>query len=244
MAPNATPVESQLDDLVELVAAGPVDLGAYTQAELAVVTGEIPPVEEVEPDVLAEAVRSLAARGLLSRSPGSDTIDVFGDLGLVVGLEALESGTLEIRRGVDGPADEPWRWLISFFPRGLVGVDRVDALGLHRLSLVSVSGVIDELVKQILDGPARIPADGDAPIHVTADEVRRVAELAPSRWQLIYRSQRTDGTTLVVDALVLRVGETRVDVITADPGSDSYLRTAVDDDALRDFVRSITGVTG
>ena len=34
--------DQQLADLAELVGTGPVDLGAYTQAELTVVLGEVP----------------------------------------------------------------------------------------------------------------------------------------------------------------------------------------------------------
>ena len=55
--------QRQLADLAELVATGPVDLGAYTQAEMAVVLGDLPALAGVDDEVLAEAVRSLAARG-------------------------------------------------------------------------------------------------------------------------------------------------------------------------------------
>ena len=69
--PNApTLAERQLADVADLVATGPVDMGAFTQAEMAVVLGDVPALAGVEEAVLAEAVRSLAARGVLHRVPG------------------------------------------------------------------------------------------------------------------------------------------------------------------------------
>ena len=41
------------------VETGPVDMGAFTQAEMAVVLGDVPALAGVEEAVLAEAVRSL-----------------------------------------------------------------------------------------------------------------------------------------------------------------------------------------
>ena len=96
--------ERQLADLAELVATGRVDLGAFTQAEMAVVLGDVPALAGVQDVVLAEAVRSLAARGILHRVPGEDSAEVVGDLGLLVALVATSVGTLDIRRGHEGPA--------------------------------------------------------------------------------------------------------------------------------------------
>jgi hypothetical protein len=234
------PTEDQLDDLVELVSTGPVDLGAYTQAELAVVLGQLPALGAVEADVLAEAVRSLAARGVLYRQPGSAAVEVVGDLGLVVALVATGLGALEVRRGHAGAADEPWRWVVTLLPKGLVGIDRVDALGLHRLSLMSVAGLADTIAERLIDGPARIPAEVEAPVPVTDDVVARVAQQAEVRWQLIFRRRRPDGTRLVVDALLLRTGRTRMDLVFRNPSADGYERVAVDRAALREYLIGLT----
>ena len=234
--------DQQLADLAELVQSGPVDLGAYTQAELAAVLGELPALAGVEDVVLAEAVRSLAARGLVYRDPGGDSVSVVGDLGLLVALAALRTGTLEIRRGHPGPADQPWRWAISLLPREVVAVDRVDALGLHRFSLLSVRGVADVVTDRLLEGKARIPAEATAATPVDDTQVHRLTESAMTRWQLIHRVPRADGTFLVVDALVLRLGDSRVDLISRGPEADGYQRVPVDADALRAFLIGLTAL--
>ena len=237
------PIEQQLESMAELVSTGPVDLGCYTQAEMAVVLGEAPALAGLEDDVLAEGVRSLAARGLLYRAPDGEHVDIVGELGLVAALIPLNTGTIEVRRGHEATADSPWRWLISLLPGGVAAVDRIDALGLHRLSMVSLADIDDALVEQFIDGPARIPSDDPGPIAITVAELRHVAERAPARWQLAHRVRRTDGTVLEVEVQVLRSGPRRVDLITRDPQGDGYQRVAVDADALRMFLDDLAGLT-
>jgi hypothetical protein len=232
--------DQQLADIAELVEIGPVDLGAYTQAELAVVLGELPGLAGVPEPVLAEAVRSLAARGLLYREPDGRTVSVVGDLGLIVALAATRTGTLEIRRGHPGPPDQPWRWAVSMLPRNVVAIDRVDALGLHRFSLHSVRGVADVLADRLIDGRARIPVEDAAPTAVDDDGIRLLTQSAATRWQLIHRVPRADGTFLVVDALVLRTGESRVDLISRAADGAEYRRVPVDAAALRSFLIGLT----
>jgi len=232
--------DKQLADVADLVATGPVDMGAFTQAEMAVVLGDVPALAGVEEAVLAEAVRSLAARGVLHRVPGEAAAEVVGDLGLIVALVATSVGTLDIRRGHEAPADAPWRWLISLFGNGVVGIDRIDALGLHRLSMYSVGGIADVVADRLIDGRARIPDGGDQPVALTDADLRRVAEAAPTRWQLIHRVPRREtGTRLVVESLVLRTSETRVDLVTRTPEGDGYQRLAVDAESLREYLRGL-----
>lgn len=228
--------DQQLADLEELVGTGPVDLGAYTQAELAVVLGEVPALAVAEDAVLAEAVRSLAARGLLFREPQGDVVSIVGDLGLIRALVDMRIATLEIRRGHEGPSDEPWRWGISMLPRRVAAVDRVDALGLHRLALVSTEGLVDLIVDRLIDGRADIPRGGTIPVGLTDEEVRTATSGATTSWQLIHRVPRTDGTQLVIDALVQRTGEARVDLVTPAPEEPGYQRVAVNAAALREFL--------
>ena len=234
--------DQQLADIAELVETGPVDLGAYTQAELAVVLGEVPALAGIEDVVLAEAVRSLAARGLLFHEPGQEFVDIVGDIGLVVALVAMRTSTLEIRRGHDGAPDQPWRWGLSLLPMRVVGLDRVDALGLHRLALMSVEGVADVVVERLIDGRARIPGGVAAPVASATAQLRQLAEGASSRWQLIHRVPRPDGTQLVVDALVLRTGQERVDLVTRAPDGEGYRRTPVDAAALREFLVGLAAI--
>jgi hypothetical protein len=59
--------------VVNLVATGPVPLGAYTPAEIAAVGGMVDWLEqESRPEPMAEAVRSLAARDLITTEPAAD----------------------------------------------------------------------------------------------------------------------------------------------------------------------------
>ncbi len=234
--------DQQLADLAELVGTGPVDLGAYTQAELTVVLGEVPALSVSEDVVLAEAVRSLAARGLLFREPQGDVVSIVGDLGLIRALVGMRIAMLEIRRGHGGPSDEPWRWGISLLPRRVAAVDRVDALGLHRLALVSTQGLVELIVERLIDGRAEIPRDGSVPVGLTDEEVRTEASRAATSWQLIHRVPRSDGTQLVVDALVLRTGDTRVDLVTAAPDGQGYQRVAVDAAALGEFLEGLAAL--
>ena len=242
MNDHELPPEHLLADIAELVSSGPVDLGAYTQAEMAVVLGEVPALAGVQEEVLAEAVRSLAARGVLYRAPGEDRVEVVGDLGLVVALVATSVGALDVRRGHDGPADEPWRWLISVFPNGVVAVDRIDALGLHRLALHSAQGVAQAVAERLIGGRARIPRGQGAPQPIDDDQVRALTESSSTRWQLIQRVMREDGTRLVIDALVLRTGPDRVELVTRRPDGTGYQRAPVNERALRSFVTALSQV--
>jgi hypothetical protein len=234
--PSFDPSDQQLADIAELVSTGPVDLGAYTQAEMAVVLGDVPALAGVEDLVLAEAVRSLAARGVLHRVPGTAAAEVVGDLGLLVALVAHSVGTMDIRRGHPGPPDAPWRWLISLFRNRVVGIDRIDALGLHRLSLYSMGGIAKVVVERMIDGRAKVPEGAGQPVPISDPQVRALAEGASARWQVIHRIPRPDGTRLVIDALVLRLDDTRVEVVTRHPGEPEYQRFAVDHDTLREFL--------
>lgn len=234
--------EQQLADLAELVATGPVELGSYTQAEMAVVLGAVPALAGDADVVLAEAVRSLAARGVLHRVPGERQVELVGDLGLMVALAEHTVGTLEIRRGHPGAADAQWRWMISLFGEHVVGLDRIDALGLHRLSLYSVAGIIEGVADSLIDGHARVPHGHPAPEPISDDEVRALAGSAERRWQLIHRVRGADGAGLAVDSLVVRVGDDRVDLVTHDPSGPGYRRIAVDSARLRDFLGGLFGL--
>ena len=67
-----------------------------------------------------------------------------------------------------------------------------------------------------------------------------MAEAAPARWQLIHRVPRREtGTRLVVESMVLRTGETRVDLVTRHPRDDGYQRVAVDAESLREYLKGL-----
>jgi hypothetical protein len=232
----AQDLHAQLVEFAELVRTGPVRLGAYTQAELAVVLGDAPALRGSSPEVLAEAARSLAARGVLFRDPGTDQVTVVGDLGLALALVTARIGTLEIRRGHPGEDEhEPWRWLMTVLPLGVVAIDRVDALGLHRLAVHSTQGVAEVVAERLLGGTARVPRD-EPPLPIPTEEARVLIAQGLTRWQLLLRIPQDDRTVLTVEAHVVRTSEHRVDLLTRDPEGDGYTLTAVDSRSLRQFL--------
>jgi len=97
--------------LSHLVNTGPVLLGAYTIAELTAVDAVVDFLEARPSDeVVAEAVRSLAARQLLVPGPG-DQVQVRGDLGIAVAFEQRAQMVLDARVTGTRPG-EPWRVLL------------------------------------------------------------------------------------------------------------------------------------
>jgi hypothetical protein len=235
-------LEEQLTSLSELVATGPVDFGCYTQAELAVVLGEVPALAGLADDVLAEGVRSLAARGLLYRSPDGDHVDVAGELGLIAALTPLNLCVIEIRRGHAGPPDQPWRWMIAVLPKGVAAVDRVDPLGLHRLSMISIDGLGRTVAERLIDGEAKIPEDDGEPAPLTVAQARDLVAGSERRYQLAHRVRRKDGTRLQTEFQILRTGPDRVDLLSAGPQGDGYHRTALDRESLRLLLVELSGV--
>ena len=235
-------LEEQLTALSELVATGPIDFGCYTQAELAVVLGEAPALAGLADDVLAEGVRSLAARGVLYRSPDGDHVDVAGELGLIAALTPLNHSVFEIRRGHPGAPDEPWRWMIAVLPKGVAAVDRIDPLGLHRLSMISIEGLGRTVAERLIDGAARIPDDDGEPAPLSLAEARTLVQQSEQQYQLAHRVRRDDGTRLQTEFQILRTGPDRVDLLSLDPEGDGYHRTALDTESLRLLLVELSGV--
>ena len=82
---QASVPEGLVSAVVNLVSTGPVLLGAYTIAELTAVDAVVDFLETRPSDeVLAEAVRSLAARQLLVAGAAGEQVRVQGDLGIAV----------------------------------------------------------------------------------------------------------------------------------------------------------------
>ena len=121
--------------VVNLVGTGPVPLGAYTPAEIAAVGGLIDWLErEPGPEPLAEAVRSLAARDLITTETGEEHIEVRGDLGIGLAFQQRSRVVLDARMTGTEP-DTPWRILLMPQPEQITLEVRIDALGIHFYSL-------------------------------------------------------------------------------------------------------------
>ena len=154
-SPGAASVpEGLVNAVVHLVDTGPVLLGAYTIAELTAVDAvvdflEIRPSDEV----LAEAVRSLAARQLLLPGASPEQVQVRGDLGIAVAFQQRARMVLDARVAGTEPG-EPWRILVLPQPERICLVVRIDALGVHEIALRKLEETLRMLTEWLPHGSA------------------------------------------------------------------------------------------
>lgn len=162
---QASVPEGLVTAVVNLVDTGPVLLGAYTLAELTAVDA-IVDFLEVRPsdEVLAEAVRSLAARQLLVAGSAAHQVRVRGDLGIAVAFEQRARMVLDARVTGTVPG-EPWRTLLLPQPEHIFLVVRIDALGVHEIGLYPFDKALDDLVAWLPQGAA---ANAEAAVDANA----------------------------------------------------------------------------
>ena len=150
-----------VDAVVGLVATGPVPLGGYTLAEIDAVSGMIPFLEnEPAPELVAEAVRSLAARNLITTAQGSNEIQVRGDLGIALAFQQRSRVVLDTRATGTEP-DKPWRFVLMPQPEDVTLEILIDALGIHFYALRTSGDALDRLWERLPSGD-RGPTDADA----------------------------------------------------------------------------------
>jgi hypothetical protein len=165
-AAAASVPEGLVSAVVSLVGTGPVPLGAYTAAELVAVDAVVDFLEaRPSEEVLAEAVRSLAARQLLVAGSGPDEVQVRGDLGIAVAFQQRARVVLDARVTGTEPG-EPWRMLLLPQPEQICLVIRIDALGVHEVGLHLLDDAIGALAGWL---PGGTPAESTA--AVSADDV-------------------------------------------------------------------------
>jgi hypothetical protein len=145
-SPGAASVPGGLvNAVVNLVGTGPVHLGAYTVAELTAVDAIVDFLETRPSDeVLAEAVRSLAARELLVAGGDTEQVQVRGDLGIAVAFQQRARRVLDARVTGTAPG-EPWRMLLLPQPEPISLLIRINALGVHELGLYPTDDALDQL---------------------------------------------------------------------------------------------------
>ena len=220
-----------IEGVVDLVHTGPVPLGAYTLAEIAAVNGVISFLErEPAPDLVAEAVRSLAARNLITTAPGEDDVEVRGDLGIALAVQERSRLALDARLTGTMP-DEPWRIVLLPQPEGVTLEVMIDALGIHFYWLRLTGEALDRLLERLPHGHAEL-AESD-PTAILAD-CTSSALVTATRWQ-------QDGARENSDLVLARVGET-LHAFLRDPEQPSQLLAhALDDDEVRGVVEDWAG---
>ncbi len=210
-ASGATP-EGLVEAVVHLVSTGPVPLGAYTLAEIGAVNGIIGFLEaEPAPELLAEAVRSLAARNLITTTAGDDEVEVRGDLGIALAFQERSRLVLDARVTGTQP-DRPWRFVLMPQPEGVTLEVLIDALGIHFYSLRMTEEALERLWTRLPAGD-RGPREADADAVLAASP--QAALLSASRWQ-------DDGAHATTDVVLAREDDT-LHVFARDPDDAARL---------------------
>jgi hypothetical protein len=222
-AGNEGDTQGLITGVVNLVATGPVALGAYTAAEIFAVGGLIEFLErEPSQEAIAEAVRSLAARDLITTDPGDDFVDVRGDLGIAVAFQQRSRAVLDARlTGTD--TDQPWRFLLLPQPEQVTLEVRIDALGIHFYSLRKTENALERLLKQLPHGD-RGPREAELDAALAASP--KTALVTVTRW-------RDGGERESTDVILAREDE-RLHVFLRDPENpERFAAQGLDDDELR-----------
>ncbi len=229
----AEPPKGLIDAVVNLVETGPVALGAYTLAELHAVNGVVSFLERNPgPEVVAEAVRSLAARNLITSQAGSDKIEVRGDLGVALAFQQRSKAVLDARVTGTEP-DRPWRFVLMPQPEKVTLEVLIDALGIHFYSLRTTEEAEERLWKRLPAGDrGTLEADADAVLAASP----KTALLSVSRWDdAAVTAPDTHDVVLAQDGDTCHVFLRDVE----DPAKLSA--RGLDNDEWRDLVRSLFG---
>jgi hypothetical protein len=217
--PGAVSVpEGMVAAVVDLVETGTVPLGAYTVAELTVVDAVVDFLETRPSDeVLAEAVRSLAARQLLVAGMGEDQIEVRGDLGITVAFQRRARMVLDARVTGTAPG-EAWRILVLPQPENVCLVVRIDTLGVHEVSLHTMEDTLRMLAEWLPRGPWAETSDAADPGKILA-AAERSALLTAITYSAVGSAETAESTT----DLVLAQRDGRLHAFVRDPATPARL---------------------
>ncbi len=221
--------------IVNLVGTGPVPLGAYTAAEILSVGGLIEFLEhEPSQEAISEAVRSLAARDLITTDPGDEHIEVRGDLGIAVAFQQRSRLVLDARLTGTEP-DTPWRFLLMPQPENVTLEILIDALGIHFYSLRTTDDALKRLLERLPAGD-RGPKDAELDAALAASP--KTALVTVTRWSDSREREKTD-------VILAREGE-HLHVFLRDPDNpDRFVAQGMDRDDVRSLLeRQVAQPTG
>ncbi|KIF78232.1 hypothetical protein QR77_39515 [Streptomyces sp. 150FB] len=210
--------EGLVSAVVNLVHTGPVLLGAYTVAELTAVDAVVDFLE-VRPsdDVLAEAVRSLAARQMLVAGSTAEQVQVRGDLGIAVAFQQRARSVLDARTTGTDPG-EPWRILLLPQPEEICLLIRIDALGVHQIGLYKMDDALEMLTDWLPRGSA---ADPDRALDT--DAVLAASERSALVTVTHYTARGSAEIAGVSTDLVLARHDGKLHVLSRDPDDKERL---------------------
>jgi hypothetical protein len=223
-----------VDAVVGLVETGPVPLGAYTPAEIDAVSGVVHFLEREPPaELVAEAVRSLAARNLITTSAGSDEIEVRGDLGIALAFQQRSRCVIDARVTGTQP-DQPWRFLLMPQPEQVALEILIDALGIHFYSLRTSEEAYERLWQRLPRGD-RGPREAEADAVLAASP--QTALLSISHW--------SEGLARETHDVVLAQDAGTCHVFLRDAQApDRLVAHGLDDDEWRALVRDLAALRG
>jgi hypothetical protein len=215
---QASVPEGLVSAVVNLVGTGPVLLGAYTTAELTAVDAIVDFLETRPSDeVLAEAVRSLAARQLLVSGSTGEHVQVRGDLGIAVAFQQRARMVLDARATGTDPG-EPWRILLLPQPERICLMVRIDALGIHEIGLYKLDDALSLLTAWLPQGPRADP-DTVADANGLLASSERSALVTITR----YTAQGSAEIASTSTDLVLARHDGRLHVFSRDPDNRAKL---------------------